>query len=76
VARHRSRMDDATPTGDPQTLTVLGAARRLALHPATVARAARRGDLPSTWSFHRRVIAVTDLDAWVASKAMRTGGRP
>lgn len=49
-------------------LNITRSAARSDFHPNTVSDACRRGELSFRWENGRRLIRVTDLDAWAARR--------
>lgn len=54
-----------------EELTVLEAALVSGAHPSTIDNAIRKGVLPVRWSFGRRLIKRSDLDAWSSARENR-----
>ena len=68
-------MPDERDRKGPQIVTTIGVARELGVHPDTVAKYARTGELPSRWILNRRVFDMREVETWLASRAQRRGAR-
>lgn len=55
-------------TTGKQTLRVSEIAKRAGVHPVSVRRAIKRGDLKPIGSFRHKIVSIESVDAWIAGR--------